>query len=692
MKVVLQDGIKDCGICSLLSIIKHYGGNVSKEYLRELTNTTKNGVSAYNLIQAGQKLGFESYALSGNVEELDLTKLPCIAHVIINKSYQHFIVIYEVDFQKEKITIMDPAKGKRIISLSEFKLMSSKTYLIFIPNKKLPMLIENRVVKDTINYFIKRNPNIFILIIYLSISYFILHVLSSFHFKYLLDAAVAYKISSQIKWISKLIFSLLLIKEISYLLRNILLLKYSQIFDYCITTKIYQQIILLPYLYYKNRTTGEVLSRIKDLSQIKNYIIRFFTVFSTDLLSLFVFIFLLFHINKRLTITSLGLFILIIIMNLLFKEKFQIYLKKYYRKEEKLNSYLIESLSSVEVIKGMHTEKITIDKLKMKYQSFLESIYQLSIFQECFSFIMKNINNIFQIIILGIGCYDVIKNNINLGQLIVYQSILGFLNVSLNNIVDLIHEYSNYKLAKERIEDLFNIKKEYFLGNNYYLNISKFNNISYQNLNYSYNGNKLLENINIKISNKDKIFLCGPSGSGKSTFVKLLMRYLEISFGNISINNIDINHYHLDILRNKITYVSQQEFLFTDTIYNNITLNKDYDPEKVKSVLKLTLVNEFIGDNDDFLQQLVEENGFNFSGGERQRLILARSILKESDIYIFDESFSQIDTIRERKILKNIFKYLKEKIVIIISHRDDNKDLFNRVLEIKDGKLHEEKL
>ena len=169
------------------------------------------------------------------------------------------------------------------------------------------------------------------------------------------------------------------------------------------------------------------------------------------------------------------------------------------------------------------------------------------------------------------------------------------------------------------------------------------------------------------------------------------MRYLEVPFGCVKINNIDINHYHLDILRNRITYVSQQEFLFTDTLYNNVTLYKDYDKEKVLNALKLMLVDEFI-EKDVSYNKLVEENGFNFSGGERQRIILSRSLLKDSDIYIFDEALSQIDIERERKIIKNIFKYLKDKVVIIISHRYDNKDLFNRIFEIKDGKLNEKKL
>ena len=689
MKVILQDGIKDCGICCLLSIIRHYGGNCSKEYLRQLTNTTKNGVTAYNLVTASESLGFSSIAMKGELESLNKSSLPCISHVIINKSYQHFVVIYDIDIKANKIVIMDPAKGKRLISTSEFKLMSSNNYIFLTPNKKLPNFQENKEIKETISCFFNEHKKLFLTILYLNLSYFLFHILSAFHFKYLLNFSIEYKVSNNIMIISLIVGVIYILKEISAVLRNILITKYSELLDYKITLKTYKQIILLPYLYYKNRTTGEILSRIRDLSYVKGYTVKLFTVCSTDIFTSFIFIVLLFNINKILTICSMILFIFLIILNILQKPKLKSKIKKYNRREEKLNSYLVEVLSCMDVIKGMHTEKLVMDKLKIKYQNFLESVYKLSLTQELFTYFSNNINALFQVIILGLGSYEVIRTNLSLGQLIIYQSILTFLNTSIFNIVNLVHDYPNYILAKQRIEDLFNIKREKFV-------ISDFNNnyslkkIKYQNLSYSYNSKPLLKNINLIINSKDKILLLGPSGCGKSTLVKLLMRYLEIPFGMISINNMDINHYNLDSLRSNITYISQQEFLFSDTLYNNITLGKDYSKEEVDKVIKLTLVNELVDNNSLSYNQLVEENGLNFSGGERQRIILARSILKKSDIYIFDEALSQIDILKERKILKNIFEYLKDKIIIIISHRYDNNDLFNRIIKLEGGILSEE--
>ena len=175
--------------------------------------------------------------------------------------------------------------------------------------------------------------------------------------------------------------------------------------------------------------------------------------------------------------------------------------------------------------------------------------------------------------------------------------------------------------------------------------------------------------MNIKYG--EKILVTGKSGSGKSTLFRILMRYILIDYGVVSINNIDINHYHLESIRSNITYVNNNEYLFNDTLINNICMYKDYDLEEINKLKDICLIN-------CDLDKMIEENGFNFSSGEKQRVVLARALFRNSNIYIFDEALNQIDIYREKKILTNIFKYYKDKTIIIISHRNNNKNLFDR--------------
>ena len=169
----------------------------------------------------------------------------------------------------------------------------------------------------------------------------------------------------------------------------------------------------------------------------------------------------------------------------------------------------------------------------------------------------------------------------------------------------------------------------------------------------------------------------------------MLLRYIDVDFNHIKISNIDINHYHLENIRSNITYVTNNEYLFNDTLRNNILLYREINEEEFLNVCSICLVDDIIKNNMTGYDSMIEENGFNFSNGERQRIILARSILRNSNIYIFDEALSGIDITKEKKVLENIFSYLKDKTVIVISHRFNNKKCFNRVLKLENGKIYE---
>ncbi len=692
MKVVLQDGSKDCGICALLSIVRYYGGDVSKEYLRELTNTTRNGVSAYNLIEGAKKIGFDSQGVAGDMTKIEKNNLPCLAHVVVNKNYKHFVAIYEINFEKGQILIMDPAKGKRILSLAEFRLMSTNNYIFLKPVKKIPFLVNKNIVKKTIINEFQSNKKLYFILTILIIIYFILNIIVAFHFKYLLSFAVEYNVSKNIFIISFVIFFCYIFRVISQYLRDILLYKISSVFDEKITLKTFKQILSLPYLYYKNRTTGEVITRLKDLVNVKGFLIRLFNFMVTDVISIIVFSIFLFSISKKITlITMLFMALLCIFILIRNKKKKRIYslIKK---REEKVNSYLIEALSNVDTIKGGHIEKRLADKFLILYKDLLEKGYEFTKFSEVNIFFKEHIKDILLIIVYGFGCFLAIRGKKDLGDILLYQSFLMYFMNSIMRGIDLIEEYENFKLSLNRVEDLYVLENEKFMGSYYYYNYVLDGDICFNNLSFKYNYKKILDSVCLNIKRGEKVLLTGESGSGKSTLVKILMRYLEIPYGVCSISGIDINHYHLENIRKNISYVSSNDFLLTDTLYNNITLERDCSEEEFYNVCSITKVDEIVEKRNGDYNLLVEENGFNFSNGERQRIILARYLLRNSNIYIFDEAFGQIDTLKEKDILKDLFEYLRDKTIIVISHRLNNKKLFNRILKLVEGKIIEEEI
>ena len=223
--------------------------------------------------------------------------------------------------------------------------------------------------------------------------------------------------------------------------------------------------------------------------------------------------------------------------------------------------------------------------------------------------------------------------------------------------------------------------------------INDINRIDLENIHYTYNGkDEVLKNVNLTLMKGERILIYGLSGSGKSTLARLLTGVLNTAQGKIKINDIELINYSLDCLRNNICYVSQNEQLFTASIYENVCLTDNGDTETSSNqflkVCQLCKVDEIAAKSPLAYQLPLEENGFNISGGERQRIILARALLKNAKCYIFDESMNEIDIHREREILKALFQEYPNKIFIMISHRYHNSDLFYQKYQLINGEFY----
>ena len=673
---IKQEGFKDCGCASMLMIIKYYKGNISIERLRDLTHTNKSGTSAYNIIRAFQELGFYSKGVKCGIDDLRSIVFPCISHVVID-NIKHYVVVYEINFLKEYIVIADPARGIRKLSFNDFISIWSGVLIVMYPVRNVPIYksisISNFISKNIIN-----NKNNLIILFFLSLFSILLKLVSSFYFKFIIEGI---DISRNYLRIICIIFLLLSLTKlvINYLRSKFLIIINSRL-DFSLVLDAFKRIISLPYRYYHNRSTGEIVSKINDLSVSRDFISKVCVLLFIDFPLIIISIIFLIKINFRLFLITLIPFVLYLFLTIIYSRVFDYYISKVKNYKERVNSYMYESINGFETVKGLNIESRVIDRFNNIYISFLNGMFKLNNHVNNQAFMKDLINEIGNIFILFIGSLLVYEHKFSIGYLITYSSMMVYFLEPIRNIIDMDF---NVKESKESITRVLSLYENY--SDKGIVNF-KDGNICFKNLSFTFDNRKdILKGVNVSINKGEKVMIYGTSGSGKSTLLKLLMGYYSIDRGMIFIDNIDINDYKIKSLRKNITYVSQNEILFNDTLINNLKL-KCCDNDRILSMTRLLEFNEIL-DNDLGLNMMVEENGFNLSGGQRQRIVLARALLGQAQIILIDEGLSQVDVSLERKILINIFNEFKDKTFIIISHRMENLDLFDKFIKVENGEV-----
>lgn len=658
---VRQNNLKDCAAASVMMIVKYYKGNINMNKLIEMLKITRKGTTAYHIVETLKELGFNAYGKKE--QKLDKTKIPFIANVIINNSYKHFVVVYEV--QDKYVLLADPSDRIKKISIQEFKKIWTGINILMYPEKPI-VRIKNQNYLKIIKKIITPNLNIIIKIGFLSLIMTITGIIGSFFFQKLID-----NLNNNIKLICLIFVVITIIKILSNYLRNKLLIKFINITDNYFTKNTFKQIIILPYIYYHNHTTGEIVSKINDLNIVRDTISKLLITLFIDLpLTLFSGI-LLYSINKILFLIIILTTISYIIIIKIFHKRINININKTLNNKANLNSYMIEAISGFKTIQGLNLKEKINKIFETKHDKYLNQNLKLENTLNNQILLKDIISNICNITILIIGIYFIKESQMSLSIFITYNILTNLFLDPIRNIIDLDFEMKEVITTIKRVLDLSE--------DTYKQNDEKINLIEFRNMSYTFDDeNYILKNINLKINKGEKIIISGKSGSGKSTLLKILKGYYLNYEGKVLINNKPINACY-----NKINYITGKETIFTTSIKKNIEIKGSKNLNKIK---KMCYLDEIAQENDLGYHTLLEENGFNISDGQKQRIVLARS-LQDFSLLIIDEGLNALDINLERKILKNLFKYYKDKTIIIISHRLNNLDLFDRFIKLEDGQI-----
>lgn len=679
--IVKQNGFKDCGPSCLLSIMKYYGCEASHEEVTFTLKTTVDGTNAYNIINGSRLYGFDGYGIHYTYEEIINSEVsfPIICHVIKNNMY-HFIVVYKKN--KNSLTIMDPGSNITKITFDEFKNIYQETSLVIYPVKKVNNLVNKNKLLDVIIDYLKLEKKNLIMIISTSTTLIILSILINYFTLIIIDYILPnYNYSLLIKiTISFLITSI--IKNIINYIRGKLIIEVNSKLTINLNNNIIKKLFNLPYQFFKNKSTPEVISRINDLKEFKDSFSEIIINISTNILLVFISFILLLKINIKLFIIYIIEITIYILITLIYKNKNNKHIDEILINESNYNKTLNDSIYSYEINKNLNLNNNTLKNIEISYikNDYSHKIYDYSI---NFQVLLKElISNLTYIISLFMSTICIHKNIMTLGNFLLFNSLIYYFTEPLKSILELEPNINYLKNIYRRINDLLLVSTEESIKTDKIIS----GDIIIKNLSYMINDKELFNNVSFKIKYGSKFLIHGNSGNGKSTIIKILLKYLNDYKGNIYINNKNIKDIDSNIISNSMTYVSQNNFILNDTLKNNIIYGRRISDEEYERVIHICNLDTLRNSNKLRNNMIIEEDGFNISGGERQKIILARSILKDSEFIILDEALSEIGIEEEKEIIKKIFNYFKEKTIIYISHKQEIIEMFNEKYKLERSK------
>lgn len=690
---IKQKELKDCGCACLATICKQYGSTVPIYKVREIAKTDKMGTSAMGIIEAAKVLGFSSKAFKAEKPEQiygDIP-LPAIAHVIVNKSFQHYVVIHKIT--KKYILVADPAKGIVKYKPEEFFPIWTGIILTFTRVANFNYVKEGSGLLKKFFELIKPQRGLLINIFLSSILITIFGIVGSFYFKFLLNTVIPNDLKSTLTMFSIGLVILTLFSVLTSAFRSQLLIHFSQKLDIPLMLGYYDHIINLPMDFFHTRTVGEVISRLDDAYKIRNAISGATLTVMIDGFMAIIGGITLYAESSFLFYITLVPLVLYIIIVFAFKKLISTNNRETMQSQAELTSYLIQCLNGVETIKSFNGETQIGENIEINFIKFMKDIFNLGTVNNIQGTLKSGVKAIFGIVILWIGTMQVLNGNITIGTLLTFNALLAYFLNPIENIVNFQSTLQSAVVAAQRLEEIIFTAIE--KTEDQYNKITPKDlkgDIRFKNVDFRYGNRKLiLKDINIIAKKNTRIALVGESGSGKTTLSKLLMNFYPIDKGEILINGLNIKDINLECLRDKISYISQETFLFNKTIYENLTFGSSFLPyEDVIEACKKAQIHEYINSLPLRYDTLIEENGANFSGGQKQRLSIARAILKNPDILIMDEATSNLDSITEKAISDTMDEFMKDKTAIIIAHRLSTIKNCDRIYVLENGKVIEE--
>ena len=675
---------------SLQLISKYYEKDVSKESLSAGILAQGKMMDLADLIKSASRIGLISKVVDRKLMDISQMALPAILILKSNRA----CVLLDIDINENKVKVFIPGlgTGESIFTMERLeKEFSGKMVLIKNEYQYKNNLHDKLKIENPNHWFIgaiKRNKEIYIKVGIAAVIINLFVLVTPLFTMNVYDRVLP---NNAIDTLWVLTFGVLIVMIFDFvlkLIRSTYLGLANKRADIVMSNKIFDQLLNIK-LDQKPASTGMFLSRLQSFESVRDFFTTATIVAIVELPFVFLFLFVIFLIGGITGWVSVFTIIITISFSWYMQKPLKEIIAKSAKEDQIKLTVLNETVAGLEVVKSVRGES----RMKKQFENSLnQTVYYNEKSQhlsQIVTYFTAFISQFSSIAIVVVGVYLASENQMTMGAIIAASMLNGRVIAPISQIVSMIIRYDRTMLSLKNIDEIMKMQKEredkVYLSRPYLNGDIVFKDVSFSYVNQNFDA---IKDLNLTIKKGEKIAILGKIGSGKSTLSKLIMNLYSPTNGSILIDDTDVRQIDVVDLRKAIGYVPQEPFLFLGTIKDNITVGENFaSDEDLIEVAKIAGLMDFLGKREKGFDLLVGERGDGLSGGERQAITLARALISKPNILMLDEPTNSMDLQTEQRFIQNMHEVVKDKTLIIMTHKMSILKLVDRVVILHDGKI-----
>lgn len=679
----------DTGILCLVKIAKMLGIPAEEAQLRRAYVVDScGGMDTTTILRAANELGLKSRFITTNHERFSNTPLPAIA---ILKNGNYIIVLR---LENEKVVVIDPYRPHPfLLPLENFfnawngeAILFTRRYIS--PKAKL-------AGKFDLSWFVPaiwRYKNFLGQVLFLSFILQLFGLVSPMFTQVIIDKVLIHR---SLNTLDVLILGMAFIAIFQAWitgLRSYLFTHTTNKIDVALSTKLFRHITALPVAYFETWQVGEVVARVKELENVRQFITGSGLTVVLDTIFAVVYVIAMFMYSSYLSLLTLLILPLYVILNVVITPIYRKRLTDKFTAGTENEAFLIETVTGIQTLKSLAVESQFVQKWEQMLARYIKTAFATANLSNIAGNIGTFIQQVFTLVILWFGAHQVMDGKLSVGELIAFQMIAGQVIAPILRLVNMWQNFQQTMVSVQRLGDILNEPAEPAFNASRTTLPAVRGDIVFDRVSFRYRPDmsEVLYQLSIHLKAGARIGIVGRSGSGKSTLTKMIQRLYVPESGRVLIDGVDLAQVEPAWLRRQIGVVLQDNFLFNGTIGDNIAAARlGAPPEEIILAAKVSGAHDFIQELDQGYNTIVGERGTALSGGQRQRIAIARALLTNPRILIFDEATSALDYESERIIMNNLNAIAAGRTVLMIAHRLSTVRNCDQIIVLERGRVVE---